>query len=163
LEDTQLRNRPSGACATAFSKPGQLAFSTFIPCIGGERKYLGSYLRGDPQKTSRPHEVVPNTKWLVSEQYAPRTTPGVMPGTQNGSLHSVGSAVALPGVRTPAARNATAATTVDRTAPLYACGMAAAVEMSRDLAVSGPLTGRIGNEVVTAGVSVVHPDHYRHP
>jgi hypothetical protein len=31
------------------------------PHIDGERKYLGSYLRGDPQNTSLPHDVVPKT------------------------------------------------------------------------------------------------------
>jgi hypothetical protein len=31
------------------------------PHIDGERKYLGSYLRGEPQNTNRPQDVVPNT------------------------------------------------------------------------------------------------------
>jgi len=61
LADTQLRNRPSGACATWFSKPVQVEFSSLIPAIEGERKYLGSYLLGDPQNTSLPQDVVPKT------------------------------------------------------------------------------------------------------
>jgi hypothetical protein len=39
----------------------QEAFSSLTPHIDGERKYRGSYLRGDPQNTSLPHAVVPNT------------------------------------------------------------------------------------------------------
>jgi len=62
LADKQVRNRPSGAWATSFSKPVQSEFTSFIPAIGGDRKYLGAYLRGEPQKTSLPHDVVANTK-----------------------------------------------------------------------------------------------------
>ena len=54
-------NKPSGACATWFSRPTHTSFRFFTPAIDGDRKYLGSYRRGDPQNTSRPHDVVPNT------------------------------------------------------------------------------------------------------
>jgi len=58
---TQLRKSPSGACATLNSYPWQLVFSVLTPTIEGDRKYRGSYRRGEPQNTSRPHEVVPKT------------------------------------------------------------------------------------------------------
>jgi hypothetical protein len=32
-----------------------------MPAIEGDRKYLGANLLGEPQKTSRPHDVVANT------------------------------------------------------------------------------------------------------
>jgi hypothetical protein len=70
--------------------------------MGGDRKYRGAYLRGDPQNTNLPHEVVPNAKWAVSGQEAPRTTPPVMPGTQDGSSHSLGFAAATAGLINPA-------------------------------------------------------------
>jgi len=35
--------------------------SSLTPHIDVERKYLGSYLRGDPQNTSLPQDVVPKT------------------------------------------------------------------------------------------------------
>ncbi|OFB45745.1 hypothetical protein BA059_01345 [Mycolicibacterium sp. (ex Dasyatis americana)] len=58
---TQLKNNPSGAWATELSKPVHGLFSWRTPFSGGDRKYRGSYRRGDPQKTSRPHDVVPKT------------------------------------------------------------------------------------------------------
>ena len=111
-------NRPSGACATSFSKPVQFESNSLIPIIGGDRKYLGSYLRGDPQNTSRPHDVVPNTKYAVSGQPAPRTAPPVMPGTHDGLLQSGGWAVAVGTWTDPAANTAAIAATLDRTNPL---------------------------------------------
>jgi hypothetical protein len=40
----------------------QVESNSLTPTIGGDRKYLGVYLRGEPHKTSLPHGVVPNTK-----------------------------------------------------------------------------------------------------
>ena len=34
--------------------------NSLIPCISGERNQRGSYRLGDPQNTSRPHDVTPN-------------------------------------------------------------------------------------------------------
>lgn len=59
--DTHIRNSPSGACAIPLSYPLQLVLSSLTPNIDNDRKYRGSYRRGEPQKTSRPQEVVPNT------------------------------------------------------------------------------------------------------
>lgn len=96
----------------------QFESNSLIPTIGGDRKYLGSYLRGDPQNTSRPHDVVPNTKYAVSGQTAPRTTPPVTPGTHDGSLQSGGWAVAGGTCADQAANTAAIAATLDRTNPL---------------------------------------------
>jgi hypothetical protein len=57
----QVRKSPSGAWATVFSSPVQDEFSALMPAIGSDRKYRGSYLLGDPQNTSLPHDVVPKT------------------------------------------------------------------------------------------------------
>lgn len=59
---TQVRNNPSGACATGIACSAvQLEPSSLTPAMGGDRKYLGSYLLGEPQNTSLPHDVVPKT------------------------------------------------------------------------------------------------------
>ena len=39
---THVRNRPSGACATSPSWPGQRSFSFLMPCISGERNHRES-------------------------------------------------------------------------------------------------------------------------
>lgn len=116
---TQDRNKPSGACATNPSKPEQFEFSSLMPSIGGDRKYLGSYLRGDPQNTNLPDDVVPKTKYPVSEQYEPSTTPGVIPGVQKALSQSVGGGSAEAfGANAEAVRTTAAAATVERTTPL---------------------------------------------
>jgi hypothetical protein len=35
-----------------------------IPCISGDRNHRGSYRRGEPQNTRRPHDVTPNAKYV---------------------------------------------------------------------------------------------------
>lgn len=96
--------------------------------MGGDRKYRGAYLRGDPQNTNLPQDVVPNAKWAVSGQDAPRTTPPVMPGTQDGSLHSLGAAAAPAVVKNPTTSSPIAAAGVECTeatvAPRLSAGAA---------------------------------------
>lgn len=117
--ETQLRKSPFGACATPFSNPWHELFSSFTPHIDGDRKYRGSYRRGDPQKTTRSHDVVPKTKYVVSAQGAPRTTPDLMPGTHETSSQTAGSAITAGAVMKPAAsKTETPAVTANLTAPL---------------------------------------------
>jgi hypothetical protein len=91
------------------------------PAICGDRKYRGSYRRGDPQKTSRPQEVVPKTWYAVSAHGAPSTTFGVLPGTHDGSSQLSACAGCADTAVIPAETmdsTVIAATTVDRTAAL---------------------------------------------
>jgi hypothetical protein len=62
--------------------------------MGGVRKYLGAYLRGDPQNTNLPQSVTPNTYFVVLLHGAPSTAPVAMPGVQPGSSQLIGSASA---------------------------------------------------------------------
>jgi hypothetical protein len=104
-------------------------FSSRIPAIGGDRKYRGAYLRGEPQNTNRPHEVVPNTKYAVSGQDAPSTTPPAMPGTHVGSLHWLGVAPATDGVSIPATKSPTTIARVERTHATVAWRTSTAIAM----------------------------------
>ena len=58
---SQDRNSPSGACAISPSRPEQLLPSIFTPRSSVDRNQRGAYRRGEPQKTTLPHDVTPKT------------------------------------------------------------------------------------------------------
>jgi hypothetical protein len=56
------RNSPSGACAIMPSWPEQLLPSNLTPSRDVVRNQRGAKRRGDPQNSTRPYDVTPNTK-----------------------------------------------------------------------------------------------------